>query len=287
MRLSKRRKRLLAAAVALLAFGLGLAAWGFVFEPNRLVVKERTLALPGWPRALDGLRVVVLADLHVGAPYVKEAKLRRLVSEVNGLGPDLVVMPGDFVSSVKGGRRVEPEVIAEILKDLRAALGVYAVLGNHDWSDGDGDRLAGALGANGVRVLENDAARVERGGQGLWLAGLSDLWMRRPDIDATLARVTDDAPVVAFTHNPDIFPKMPPRVALTLAGHTHGGQVCLPVFGRAVVPSEFGRRYAEGHVIEAGRHLYVSPGVGTSILPVRFRVPPEITLLTLRPAPSP
>ncbi|HEV2765064.1 MAG TPA: metallophosphoesterase, partial [Pyrinomonadaceae bacterium] len=199
--------------------------------------------------------------------------------------PDLVVMPGDFViQDVVGGRYITPEAIAAHLKEMRAALGVYAVLGNHDWWD-DGPRIIRVFESNGIRVLENDAARLERNGHALWLAGLSDLWTRQPDIEGTLARVTDDAPVIAFTHNPDLFPNVPPRVSLTLAGHTHGGQVCLPVFGRAVVPSQFGRRYAEGHVVETGRHLYVSPGVGTSIYPVRFLVPPEITLLTLTAAP--
>ncbi len=126
---------------------------------------------------------------------------------------------------------------------------------------------------------------MQRDGAALWLAGIADLWTRTPDIDKALAMVVDDGPVLMFTHNPDLFPRVPARVALTLAGHPHGGQVDLPLLGRLVVPSEFGARYADGHVVEEGRHLFVSSGVGTSILPVRFRVPPEVVVLTLRPGP--
>ena len=119
-----------------------------------------------------------------------------------------------------------------------------------------------------------------------WLAGVADLWTRSPDIEGTLKQVTDEEPVLLFTHNPDIFPEVPPRVSLTLAGHTHGGQMNLPIFGRPVVPSQYGQRYAFGHVVENGRHLYVSGGVGTSIIPARFRVPPEVVVLTLDSAGS-
>ena len=133
----------------------------------------------------------------------------------------------------------------------------------------------------GIKVLENDAVRLERDGRHIWLLGIADAWTRKPDFSKALAEVTDDAPVMAFTHNPDIFPNAPQRVLLMLAGHTHGGQVNLPFVGRLVVPSKYNQRYAIRHVIENGRHLYVSPGVGTSIFPVRFRVPPEITVLDL------
>lgn len=110
----------------------------------------------------------------------------------------------------------------------------------------------------------------------------ADLWTRGADVAASLKHVeSDDDPVLLLTHNPDIFPDVPPRVSLTLAGHTHGGQVNFPFFGRLVVPSRYGQRYAMGHVVEGGRHLFVSGGVGTSILPVRFRVPPEIVVITI------
>ena len=277
---SRRRKLLLRVLAVLVLLGCALAAWAFVFEPDRVVVSETVLRLPGQPEVFGKIKLVVLSDIHAGAPHIKEDKLRLLVEKVNALRPDLVLMLGDFViQDVVGGEFVEPEVIAAQLKDLRAPLGVYAVLGNHDWWL-DGERVGRALTGAGVRVLENDAARIEKDGQAFWLAGLADLWTRQPDIEATLSKVTDDAPVIALTHNPDLFPRIPPRVILTLAGHTHGGQVNIPLIGRPVVPSRFGQLYAQGHIEQGGRHLFVTSGVGTSIIPVRFRVPPEITVLT-------
>jgi hypothetical protein len=265
-----------------LAAGAALALWGFVFEPDRITVRRVELTLPaGASPALNGLRVALVADVHAGAPHIKEEKLGRLVEAVNAERPDLVLLLGDYViQGVRGGEFMEPEKVAESLSGLRAPLGIYAVLGNHDWWF-DGSRVGRALQSAGVRVLEDEAARVERGEGGFWLVGLADLWTREPDVDSALARVADDAPVILFTHNPDIFPQVPPRVALTVAGHTHGGQVNLPLFGRPVVPSRFGQRYADGLVVEGGRHLFVTSGVGTSIIPVRFRVPPEIAVLTL------
>ena len=110
---------------------------------------------------------------------------------------------------------------------------------------------------------------------------MADLWTRTPDIPGTLKDIPDDDPILLLTHSPDVFPDIPARVSLTLAGHTHGGQVNLPLVGRPIVPSKYGQRYAAGHIIEQGRHLFVSTGVGTSIIPVRFRVPPEIQILTV------
>jgi predicted MPP superfamily phosphohydrolase len=159
---------------------------------------------------------------------------------------------------------------------------VFAVLGNHDsWFDHD--RVKRALEQNGIPVIEESAVRIETPAGPLWVAGISDLWTGVHDVQAALAAVKDDAPVILLTHNPDVFPDVPRRVALTLAGHTHGGQVRLPFIGRPIVPSQFGQRYAAGHVIEDGRHLFVATGTGTSILPVRFRVPPDITVLTIVP----
>lgn len=277
---SRRKKIFLRILVACVLLGGALAAWAFVFEPDRIVVSETVLHLPGQPEVFNRLKLVVLSDIHAGAPHVKEDKLRLLVERVNELRPDLVLLLGDFViQDVVGGEFVEPEIIAAHLKDLRAPLGVFAVLGNHDWWL-DGERVSRALTGAGVRVLENDAARVEKDGQAFWLAGLADLWTRQPDIEGTLSKVSDGSPVVALSHNPDLFPRIPPRVILTLAGHTHGGQVNLPLLGRLVVPSQFGQLYAQGHLKEGGRHLFVTSGVGTSIIPVRFRVPPEVVVLT-------
>ena len=175
-----------------------------------------------------------------------------------------------MIQGVIGGQFVAPEEIAAALKDLRAPAGVFAVLGNHDgWFDHD--RVRAALQQSGIHIVEETAMRVETPSGPLWIAGISDLWTGIHDIHQALSPVKDDgAAVVLLTHNPDVFPDVPDRVAVTLAGHTHGGQVRLPFVGRPIVPSRFGQRYAAGHIIDGGRHMIVATGLGTSILPIRF-----------------
>ncbi len=258
-----------------------LTVWGFVIEPNRLVVNEVSLPIAEVDARFGNLRVALISDLHVGSPWIDLKKLHDVVAKTNAVKPDLILLAGDFVAeSVIGGHFLDAESIAAELGNLSAPLGTFAVLGNHDWVY-DGKRVTTALTSVGIQVIENGAVRINRDGKHIWLLGIADAWTRKPDFSKALAEVTDDAPVMAFTHNPDIFPNAPQRVLLMLAGHTHGGQVNLPFVGRLVVPSKYNQRYAIGHVVENGRHLYVSPGVGTSIFPVRFRVPPEITVLDL------
>jgi uncharacterized protein len=280
--ISKRKKRIGLIALGLLLFGgLALLLWAFVIEPGRVTVKETSIVIHGWPQAFNNSRIVLISDLHVGSPHIDLEKLREIVATINGQQPDLILIAGDFViQDVLGGDFIEPESMAAELKNLKARHGVYAVLGNHDWWY-DGERVMRALNDNGIKVLENDVAQIERDGQSIWIAGLADLWTGKQLVTMTLSKIPGPATVIALTHNPDLFPKLPADVALTLAGHTHGGQVSLPFFGRRVVPSEFGERYAVGHVQENGRHLFVTPGIGTSIIPVRFRVPPEISVLKI------
>jgi predicted MPP superfamily phosphohydrolase len=274
-----RRAWLIAAALSATVLGLGL--WAFAFEPASLTVRQHELSIPHWNTDLGGLRVAVLADLHVGSPFNGIAKLRRIVELTNSLKPDLIVIPGDFViQGVLGGSFVAPEDAAAVLAQLTAPLGVWACLGNHDWWL-DARRVIAALEKHRIGVLEDKAVQLRRGTARFWLVGISDFWEGPHDVHKALGQVTDDAPVLLFTHNPDVFPTIFERYSLLIAGHTHGGQVRLPLLGRPIVPSEYGQRFAYGHVVEYGRHLFVSPGLGTSILPVRFRVPPEVTLLKL------
>ena len=263
----------------LLALIVACFVWGFLIEPSRLVVHETTLPLPAWPRALDGFKIALLSDIHAGAPFIREEKLAAIVAETNGTTPDLILLAGDFVVGDEPlARSIAPEAIARGLSGLRARLGVFAVLGNHDeWEDGP--RVRKALEAEGIHVLDNDVTELHDRGVSIWIAGLADYMTRDQKIAATIARTGDL--VIALTHEPDSFPDIPARVALTLAGHTHGGQVALPLLGALVVPSRYGRRYAAGHIVESGKHLFVTTGIGTSILPVRFGVTPEIALLTL------
>src|SRR6185295_7970603 len=216
--------RVVAAGLTLVA--LAAAFWSVAFEPDRLVVHRVRVPVSGLPPPLDGLRIVALSDVHAGAPHVGRDKLRRIADTVNGLDPDVVVFLGDLViHGVLGGRFIEPEVAAAELGRIRATK--IAVLGNHDWRL-DGRRVGRALEAAGFRVLDNDIMRVERGTDSLWFAGLADFKTRRPDIAGVLARVPAGDAVIVLSHNPDVFPSVPARVGLTLAGHTHGGQIRLP-----------------------------------------------------------
>ncbi len=282
----KPRSRLFLLFLALVAALTFLGGWAFIWEPGQLVVREQELALPGWPVGHAPLRVALLADLHTGSPQQGLAMLREIVATTNALQADLVLLAGDFViHEVMLGGFVPPEESALLLGELRAPLGVFAVLGNHDHWLGE-ERMEAAMTQGCVPLLEDAALRIARpdGAGDFWLVGFSDYWEGACDVKGALAQVTDAAPALAFMHNPDLFAELPDRFALVMAGHTHGGQVLLPFVGRPVVPSLYGERYAIGHVVERGRHLFVTSGLGTSILPVRFRVPPEIVLLTLRAA---
>jgi predicted MPP superfamily phosphohydrolase len=225
--------------------------------------------------------VALLSDLHVGSPYWHVPELEALVQRVNAEQPELVLLAGDYlINGVRFGSWVDPEAVARVLGQLRAPLGVVAVLGNHDWWN-DGHRVRRALESQGVVVLENQAHALVRGESRFYVVGLADQLTRQVRVDEAVAGVPIGAPYLVLVHEPDVFTRVPDTASLTLAGHTHGGQVRLPLVGRPVVPSRYGQRYAAGHVIENGRHLFVTTGVGTSIWPVRFGVPPEVALLTL------
>src|SRR5436190_12458548 len=259
---------------AVIGAAAALVTWRALMQARRLAVRRRRVRLPGWPAELDGLRLAVLSDLHAGAGG---PRLRTVVDAANRAGPDLVVLLGDFVDAhAHPEEHGEAERVAEVLAGLEARLGVFGLVGNHDRAR-HGARTLAALERAGVTVLENRAARAD----GLWLTGISDAASARPDPKAALEPVPDAAPVVAITHSPDAFPAIPRRVSLTLAGHTHAGQVNLPVLRGKLIPSRFGSRYAGGLIEEDGHRLFVHPGIGTSRLPVRLRTTPEVTILEL------
>lgn len=284
MRWGKRpvwKKRIRIGVVAILLVLASLAFWVFLIEPNRLAVHSETIRLDNWPRELSGLRIAIISDIHTGAPFINDKKLKEIVEMTNALNPDLIVLLGDYMSPNSWySHRVEPAVTAAALKDMRAPLGIYTVLGNHDWWY-SGERVRRAFEANGISVLDDEVAEIKWHDKSFWLVGLADLWTRPQHIYETIARVPNGSTIIALTHNPDIFPRLPQSVPLLLAGHTHGGQVNFPLFGTPIVPSRFGPKYTAGHLFEDGHHLFVTTGIGTSILPVRFRVRPEIVILTI------
>jgi uncharacterized protein len=279
---------------------VALNGYAFAYAPAiELNVTRYRIAPEPW-RNGPALRVAVLTDLHFGEPFVSLARLDEIVAATNALSPDLICVLGDFEPGHRFVSRPVPRADwARSLCALKAPLGVHTVLGNHDWwSDAQAQLrctsvpLAGrALMNAGLPVLENQAVPLAKDGIRFWVVGLGDqlayhvrgrTWIGRNDLDRALAQVSDNAPILLLAHEPDIFATVPERVALTLSGHTHGGQV--RIFGYSpLVPSDYGNRYAYGHVVEGRRHLVVSGGLGPGKLPVRLGVPPEIVLVELLP----
>ena len=269
------------ALTVILLLTLSAGLWGFFIEPNRLVVHYEIIQVDNWPKELSGLRIALIGDIHTGAPFINHSKLQRIVELTNQQQPDLIVLLGDYMSPNSWhSHRVEPEVTAAALKNLKAPLGVYAILGNHDWWY-NGDKVRKAFEQNGIPVIDDDVVEVRRGDNSFWLAGLADYWTRPQHVNQTIEKAPPGSAVIALTHNPDVFPTLPQSVLLMLAAHTHGGQVNFPLIGTPIVPSRFGPKYTAGHIYENGHHLFVTTGIGTSILPVRFRVTPEIALLRI------
>lgn len=283
---SRRRRRRLQWCAWLVAVGvLAAMVQGFVIEPGELVERDYALSPREWPRACDGLRVDVVADLHVGSPRNGLAHFDEVVQQLANDDSKVVLMAGDYVIlSVLLGRYVPASDIAQHLKPLVAKKPVYAVLGNHDWWK-DGPAVRDAFAAAGVHMIDNRAEAVSVGDCKFWLVGLGDALEGKPDIPGAFAQVSDDAPAIALTHEPSLFPRIPARAALTVAGHTHGGQVRLwprTLFGEERFDPRSNR--LNGVYDVDGRLLFVTPGIGTSILPIRLGVPPEISRLTLRSA---
>ncbi len=282
---NKIRKTIRAFLWLILLLILACGIYAFFIEPNRLVVRQETVVIDNWPRELSGLRIALIADIHTGGPFINDQKLNQIVGLTNQQNPDLIVLLGDYMSPNSWhSHRVEPEVTAAHLKSLKAPLGVYAILGNHDWYY-NGAKVRSALEQVGIPVLEDEVAEVKWRNTSFWLVGLADLWTRPQHVSETFARIPTGVTTIALTHNPDVFTQLPQSVPLMLAAHTHGGQVKLPLIGTPIVPSFYGPRYTAGHVFEEGHHLFVTTGIGTSLVPVRFRVPPEIVIVTIA-APS-
>ncbi|MCF4099681.1 metallophosphoesterase [Maritalea mediterranea] len=267
----------------------------------RLNVKHDRFTPPNWPAGFK-LRIVALADIHACTTWMNVPRIDKIVKKANALKPDIVVLLGDYLSGMHLMFKSLPhDHWAESLARLKAPLGVHAVLGNHDWWEDlqaqarrGGPTMAGkALEEVGIKLYSNDVTRLEKDGYGFWLAGLESqlalLANRRyprrnieglDDLEGTLAQVTTNEPIVMMAHEPNIFEKMPDRVAVTLSGHTHGGQVRVRKKAKSA-RKRYGTQYSYGHIVEDDRHLIVSGGLGYSVLPLRFGVPPEINLIEL------
>lgn len=244
------------------------------------LVRRTEVALPGLTQPL---RAVLVSDIHVAGPDMPPERLARIVAQINALRPDLVLIAGDLVSDKRVATRHYPlEAAVAPLARLAPRIGSYAVLGNHDhWRDAAEARLH--LARAGIRVLDNEAVRAGP----VSVGGLDDDFTGRADVAPTVSALRRlGGPRILLSHSPDPFPQLPRDVALMAAGHTHCGQIRLPLVGAVSTMSRHGDRYACGRIDEEGRTLIVSAGLGTSMLPLRLGAVPDLWLIALRPAPA-
>ncbi len=269
------------------AYWLNIYAW--FIEPNQLVVRRVDIVSEDWHGA--PITIAAISDTHVAGPHVDAARMGRIVQRINALRPELVVLLGDYVNGHLHPFERSPAENQEItggvatFAALRARYGVVGVIGNHDvWYDRTAIQMA--LEDAGAAALWNRHIVIRRtGGEPLVIAGLADETTGDPDFAAALDGAPEGANTIVISHSPDPFADMPPGPALMLAGHGHCGQVTIPLIGRPIVPLR-NDRYACGLIQERGEQMYVTAGIGTSMLPVRFLNPPEIVLITLRGASS-
>ena len=288
-RILTRRSLLLGGLGIAAVAGGGVAAFSGAEAATQLNVTRYRLTPRGWPKD-QRLSITVVADLHAGGPNMGMQRIREIVDTANSLNSDLMLLLGDYVATHRFvTERVSGAEWGAQLARLKAPLGTYAVLGNHDWWFHQAE-IREAIKAAGIPLFENQAILVRGSGVRFWLAGLGDQlaypqkgggFRGVDDLPATLSQVTTEDPVILMAHEPDIFPQVPDRVSLTISGHTHGGQIRIPIVWPAFVPSSYGARFAYGHVREDQRDLIVSGGLGTSFVPMRLGVPPEIVRIDL------
>ncbi|MDM7923209.1 MAG: metallophosphoesterase [Pyrinomonadaceae bacterium] len=271
-------------------------SYAYFIEPRQFVVVEETLAVPNWSPYLNGLRVVTIADIHTGSNYAPPERVRYVVEQTNAQNPDVIVLLGDYVSEAKWDRearnkpegtdrtelKIPVETIAESLKGFKAKYGVFAIIGNHDWYHNEQKIHRMFEEIAGITVLQNEIAEVPVNGETLRIWGIEDLWRNRQVPAAAFDSLTEKKNLIAITHNPDSLLQSPAGISIMFSGHTHGGQLNWPFFGPKAVFND--ARFMDGHTVVDGKHVYVSSGVGTSVIPFRFRVPPEINVITLNAA---
>ncbi len=262
--------------------GSACVADAFLLGPNWLSVTHKEVICSGTGEGLHGLRIGVISDIHF-KPDHDEALLEEAVDTLLREKPDLITIVGDYIDHSTAV--VEP--MLRILSHLQAPLGVFACLGNHDgWADRTG-YISRSFEKHGIGFLVNQHARVQTRGGSLAIAATDHVWLGDPDPDRTLKGIPSKVPVVAMVHEPDFFDEMIKRrpIALQVSGHTHGGQCQVPFVGYAPARVAYGEKYLEGAYEQGRSNLFVTRGLGTVGLRVRFACRPEVAILSLTAKP--
>ena len=256
--------------ITLFIITLLLAGYSYFIEPNKLEVTNYTIQ----DKELSGVKIVFASDFHI-KPYGQK-RLEKVVETINAQNPDVVISAGDFVCGHTEHSTMHPQKIAEGLAKVKSKYGFYTTLGNHD---GWYDRwyIKELLEKQNIKVLNNKNEKLQINGKEIFIAGVEDMMTAFPNMEDALKGTK--TPTILLTHTPDVFPDIPRNVNLTLAGHTHGGQVRLPLLGALIVPSDYGNKYSSGLIEEKGKKMIVTNGIGVSILPIRFNCPPEVIVI--------
>lgn len=260
--------------------GAGGKGWLTPFtRAQQHVVHRLPLTIDGWPKFSRPLRIAFLSDFHIGSHADDLTRLAAILDEAATFTPDLVLYGGDYVNmQMFGGGRIPPHVIAALLARLDGACGRFAVLGNHDYNYGDDD-VSEALRGRGITVIDHERRTVTYEGRPIDVLGLPDAHIVRPQARDLVATLSPDRPAIVLAHDPAWFLDIAAGPYLTLSGHTHGGQIRLPFLGILKNSSRAPLHWSHGHVVDRGRQLYVSAGLGTSTVPIRVGVRPEFAVL--------
>jgi predicted MPP superfamily phosphohydrolase len=294
------RRKFITIGIFFFAVCIACLVYGYFVEPFRIVVKRQNIKIEGWDQAFNGFRAVLISDIHGGSRGGDADSIKRIVDLGNSQDADAVFLLGDYVSqqTVTDPSRDSSKVkmptseVADLLGGLRAKYGVFAVLGNHDDAF-SGEIVKHELERVGIKVLNDDVATIDKIGSRLRVLGLRDhlqigSWKKfSNETRGVVAATEGSGNLVVLEHSPDVLEMITGDLAISndtkilFAAHTHGGQVWLPVLGYPIVPSSYGQKYAAGYIFDHGLDLFVTTGTGTSILPFRFLVPPEIAVVTI------
>ena len=248
--------------------------WAFIIEPHIILdVEEVPIKIEKWDSNLDNLKIAVVGDIHAGKPFFEDWRVKKIVDKINSLSPDIVLLVGDYVNGGWYQSSMNLEKLASLLSKIKAPLGVYAILGNHDYLK--------MINSTNIKLLENSNAKVDTPKGSFYISGIADPLSADYSYSQALKGIGKNSPVIFLSHTPDVFREIPSEASIAFSGHTHGGQVKLPFIG-ALFSNTFAKdKLIEGEYRNGPKTIFVTRGLGTSRLPVRFLCTPVISLITL------